>query len=348
MSHHNHARRKHRHSGWGLSDHLYNPECLLLYNFDIDSPELKLEHKEDLRQRIVPALKFHHGVAVVGLASRTGSSAHNLDLSLRRAKATLAFLRSQAGNEFDARPAIGFGDMKATQEGYRPHTEDPRFRSVVVLLGEQRVAPFPPNVFDVTPKLPGDLPEGGFHFELGKSIDIASGIAQFLELMPWEKLAEFGEKADIYTAVLGNLLGMGLLWHDVDEQNLFNGRVEGFWEAMQFMADQYASPALSKTALKKWPALRQPTPRAMSEGTYDTAHRKWMQGRQEGCDEAWEAIGIMERLPEVKNNWEITGRRYLFVLSQKFRSGVAAAIHAQVDDQIKKAGKGNWPLRRND
>jgi hypothetical protein len=348
MSHHNHAVRKRGHSGWGLSDHLHNPECLLLYNFDIDSPQLKLEHKQDLRQTIVPALKFHHGVALVGLASRTGSSAHNMALSLKRAENTLAFLRGEAGNEFDARPCIGFGDMKAKQEGYRPHTEDPRFRSVVVLLGDQRVAPFPPSLFDLTPKLPGDLPEGGFHFELGKSIDITSGIAQLLELVPWETLAEMGEKADIYTAVLGNVLGMGLLWNDVDEQSLFNGRVEGFWEAMQSMADQYASPALSKISLKKWPALRQPVPRAMSDGLFDMAHRKWMQGRQEGCDEAWEAIGVMERKPEVKDNWEITGRRYLFILSQKFGSGVGAAIHALVDDQIGKANKGNWPLRRND
>ena len=127
MSHHHHARRKHGHSGWGLSEHLYNPECLLLFNFDIDSAQLKLEHKEDLRQLIVPPLKFHHGVAVVGLTSRTGTTAHNQELSLRRAQNTLAFLKSEAGSEFDARKAIGFGEMKAKEEGYRPNGEDPRF-----------------------------------------------------------------------------------------------------------------------------------------------------------------------------------------------------------------------------
>ncbi len=281
MSHHHHARRKHGHAGWGLSDHLHNPECLLIFNFDIDSAQLKIEHKEDLRQLIVPRLKFHHGVAVVGLTSRTGTTAHNQDLSLRRAKNTLAFLRSEAGDEFDARPAIGFGEMKAKEEGYRPNSEDSRFRSVVVLLGEQRVAPFPPNLFDLTPKLPGDLPEGGFHFELGKSIDVVNGVAQFLELMPWEKLAEFGEKADIYTVVLGNVLGMPLLWRDVHEQNLFNGRVEGFWDAMQSMADQYADPALSKISLKKWPVLRRPTPKPMADRGDDLNHREWMEGRRE-------------------------------------------------------------------
>ena len=348
MSHHHHARRKHGHAGWGLSEHLHNPECLLLFNFDIDSAQLKLEHKEDLRQRIVPALKFHHGVAVVGLTSRTGTTAHNQHLSLRRAENTLAFLRSEAGAEFDARPAIGFGEMKAKQEGYRPNSEDPRFRSVVILLGEQRVAPFPPNLFDVTPELPGDLPDGGFHFEPGKSIDVANGIAQFLELVPWEKLAEFGEKADIYTVVLGNVLGMPLLWRDVHEQNLFNGRVEGFWDAMQSMADQYANPALSKISLKKWPMLRRPEPKPMADGGNDLNHREWMDGRREGCDEAWEAIGFMERRPEVKSNWEITGRRYLFMLAQQFGSRVAKSINDLVDTRLKANHKEKWPLYRND
>ncbi len=64
--------------------------------------------------------------------------------------------------------------------------------------------------------------------------------------------------------------------------------------------------------------------------------------------QAWEAIGLMERLPEVKKNWEITGRRHLFMLSQRFGSGVADAIHALVDSRLKAAHKGDWPLRTND
>jgi hypothetical protein len=52
----------------------------------------------------------------------------------------------------------------------------------------------------------------------------------------------------------------------------------------------------------------------------------------------------MERLPEVKKNWEITGRRYLFMLSQQFRSGVATAIRGLIDARIHDAGKGQWPV----
>jgi hypothetical protein len=176
MPYHHHARRNHGYAGWGLSERLLKPECLLLFNFDVGSAQLKLEHRDELRQRIVPSLKMHHGVAVVGLTSRTGTTAHNQQLSMRRAENTLAFLRGEAGSDFDARPAIGFGEMKAKQEGYRPNSEERRFRSVVVLLGAQRVAPFPPALFDVTPVLPGEIPTGGFHPDLGKGIDIASGI----------------------------------------------------------------------------------------------------------------------------------------------------------------------------
>jgi hypothetical protein len=90
--------------------------------------------------------------------------------------------------------------------------------------------------------------------------------------------------------------------------------------------------------------LRRPTPKAMADRGDDLNHREWMQGRRDGCDEAWEAIGLMERLPEVKKNWEITGRRYLFMLSQQFRSGVATAIRGLIDARIHDAGKGQWPV----
>jgi hypothetical protein len=56
----------------------------------------------------------------------------------------------------------------------------------------------------------------------------------------------------------------------------------------------------------------------------------------------------MERRPEVKSNWEITGRRYLFMLSQQFGSRVAKSINDLVDTRLKANHKEKWPLYRND
>ncbi len=65
-----------------------------LYNFDIDVPVLKSEHKTFLNQTVIPMLKTNPDtrLALTGSASRSGDRAHNKDLSGNRAKALLDHL----------------------------------------------------------------------------------------------------------------------------------------------------------------------------------------------------------------------------------------------------------------
>lgn len=336
--------RHHRSTGWGLGERRIDPPSVLIFNFDVGSAQLKLEHREMLHSWVVPRLKFGHSIAVVGLTSRTGGTVLNRHLSWMRSQKTLDFFRAEVGESFAARPAIGFGELKAKAEGYRDNSEDPRFRSVVILVGPKGVPPFPPALFDVTPLVPDSLIPDESKVDFGKVNDVLSGIAQFLELMPWDKIAAVGENLDLATALVGAVYLMPALWADVREQNLNNGRMEGYWEGMQNMANRYSDPNLTTTPLSKWPALRAPQPGPLGALSGDGLNqREWMEGKREGCDKVYDLIELMEREPPVIKSWEITGRRYLFLLYQKFGKNISAAIKQVVITRLGVHHK-SWPL----
>ena len=342
--------RKHRHRGtgserWGHSDMLRNPPALLLYNFDVGKWQLKAEHREELDRLIVPKIKFKHGVTVVGLASPTGGPDRNMFISFMRAEATISYLCTK-WREFKRIPAVAFGKEKALKEGVPDHTENERFRSVVIYVGQREEPPFPPGVIDVTPELPESfLPEGGFHLSASETNDTFNMIGQFLEQVPWTKVAEFGEQLDLVTVLIQGIAGMPMLWSELKELNETNGRLEAWWEGLQDMADQYKRADLSTTPMKNWPALKPPKPRPMprlSGGGINI--KEWMDGKREMCEALFKIMEHMERQPEIKNNWAITGRRWLFMLSQKFGSGVEAAAQGYVVEQLRGRGK-DWPLK---
>jgi OmpA family protein len=67
-----------------------------LANFDIDGDALKVEHKTFLDGQVVPILRRPNSICILrGEASHTGSDAHNLELSKRRAQTVLGFLTSR-------------------------------------------------------------------------------------------------------------------------------------------------------------------------------------------------------------------------------------------------------------
>ena len=67
-----------------------------LVNYDIDGDTPKAEHKTFLDGQVFPILRQSDSLCILrGEASHTGSDAHNLDLSKRRAQNVLAFLTSR-------------------------------------------------------------------------------------------------------------------------------------------------------------------------------------------------------------------------------------------------------------
>src|SRR5262245_29197838 len=71
-----------------------------LYNFDVDSPGMKAEHKQWLDKEVIPLLKAapRATVSLRGTASRTGEKDHNKTLSKGRAEEVKKYLVSKGVN----------------------------------------------------------------------------------------------------------------------------------------------------------------------------------------------------------------------------------------------------------
>jgi hypothetical protein len=71
-------------------------KTILFHNFNFDGDELKEEHKEEIKKRIVPQMIHdRRAIRIIGHASRQGNADYNRELSRRRALAVRKFLLEQ-------------------------------------------------------------------------------------------------------------------------------------------------------------------------------------------------------------------------------------------------------------
>jgi outer membrane protein OmpA-like peptidoglycan-associated protein len=114
-----------------------------LMRFGIDSAALHSKHCSWLDGHVVPVLAAGGSISIHATASRSGSAAHNLALSKRRASAVLAYLRRKVPRHVSYRVELveSVGEGSAEMLGYKDGTEDPYFRAVSVLA---RRRPTPP------------------------------------------------------------------------------------------------------------------------------------------------------------------------------------------------------------
>lgn len=125
----------------------------LIFNFDIDQFTLKSEHEQWFKDNVVSYLQRGGSITVVGLASRTGTAAHNMALSQRRLTAIINFLRKQSPNNFQVAVALAVGEGLAASAGARDGTEDERWRAALISVWSRQKPPPPPP-----PPPPGPLP----------------------------------------------------------------------------------------------------------------------------------------------------------------------------------------------
>jgi hypothetical protein len=119
----------------------------ILYNFDIDGDMLKPQHKAWLTEHVVPQLGDPRvKITLRGEASRTGSNAHDLNLSLRRVAQVINFLNANGPVLADI-SGKGAGQDDAEARGEDEKTEDELFRAVAVLV-ERSQHLLVPVVFD--------------------------------------------------------------------------------------------------------------------------------------------------------------------------------------------------------
>ena len=107
-------------------------------NFDVDGDVVKVEHQAFLAAQVVPILRQGDSICFLrGEASHTGSDAHNLDLSHRRAENVRAFLVARGVSPARIRAQFVGETMAGSFPG-----ENADARAVSLLVA--RTAPLPP------------------------------------------------------------------------------------------------------------------------------------------------------------------------------------------------------------
>jgi hypothetical protein len=121
-----------------------------LWDFDVDSDLLKVNHRAWLESRVVSAIRAKGGstwrVWIDGMASRPGSAQHNLLLSQRRAKSVVDFLTSALGGSKVTFSVEWEGEYTAQLLRHPEHKENAGDRAVHVCLQliETPIPPPPP------------------------------------------------------------------------------------------------------------------------------------------------------------------------------------------------------------
>jgi outer membrane protein OmpA-like peptidoglycan-associated protein len=114
-----------------------------LFGFRTDSAALHPKHCSWLDSQVVPLLAGGGSVTILGLASRSGSAAHNLALSKRRASAVLAYLRRKVRKHFSVRDFLAKGESLAELQGKKDGTENIWDRAVQVTAWRRPTPPQP-------------------------------------------------------------------------------------------------------------------------------------------------------------------------------------------------------------
>ncbi len=124
-----------------------------LIGFDVDSARLPSGHQRWLDNHVVPVLHGGGSSTIAGLASRSGSAVHNLDLSKRRGSAVVEHLRKKAPGQVLYNMKSGYlvksvdalGEALAEYAGQKDGTEDPFYRAVMVSAWHKPAPPPPPK-----------------------------------------------------------------------------------------------------------------------------------------------------------------------------------------------------------
>ncbi len=356
----------HHRNGRGRCERRLHPPSLMLYNFDTGSSQLKDEHMTFLKSEVVPTLRGGGSVTVVGSASRLGAEARNQDLSERRAKATLDFLRRAAPHSFRAAPAIGVGEDQAAIEHYADGNNDERFRAVLVFLSsgpvpppQRRQVPPPPRPPTATFNPPPDfrLPPGDTVFDsLGQILDVTGFISSMLELVLIGTCTVFLEMFGLISGFLSALVALPNAWSSGDRLAHFNGYCQGYWNALQDMALQYWDRSLDSIPESQWPALRRPVPHleAINEDDARVVVREWRAGEREGCQRAYEEIVRLNHSPMDRQiagagrliHIRFSGRMVLRSLAFRHGNHTAEYVRDRVNLFLEARGQRPWPVTR--
>jgi hypothetical protein len=249
---------------------------------------------------------------------------------------------------------VARGEAMARALGVANDTEDEKWRAVVIRAWDKTQ---PPKLDG--PVTPGGIPRfvPGVIDNLGW-VDVIGGVVSIVDL--GIDIAGTLFAAGIVTSVAGlvisgfsAIIAMPALWASTDKLAEFNGRVQGYADAMQDMADQYSDPALDKKPVKQWPPIQRPQPHISGNLPINVSESFWRQGQRKGCDAAYTDILKFEANPIEVNatvkgkpaRIKLNGKLYLRGLAAAKKDKVGVMIVELVNAELKKQGKAPFPTR---
>jgi hypothetical protein len=336
----------------------------MLFNFDIAGDNLKPEHESFLRLKVAPLLRNSGSASILGLASRSGEEASNLDLSRRRAVNTKAALLRCVGRTFQIRLTEGVGEQFARRIGQPDGLEDMRCRSVFLELSQSPIPPPHPDIPDARDIVDGIISDGpefspgaGEWFdilswifgtvEIGGSIAIAAGAS--VCVITVEAIGLLGSTFGVAAMAFGYFQGI----RTMEQLAEFNGYGESFARTMQSMANQFNRNALDKLPFDRWPSVMRPPISGVNPNPRSSADRYHNQGCRKGNGKAYELISKLDVQPAhfriTNHNNEIReirlrGRELLRLLHLAWGSNVHRQIIAKVGSECRARGLNGFPV----
>jgi len=326
-----------------------------LYNFDINGSDVKEDHKQILRGTVLEILKGGGSVAILGHASTTGASDYDQTLSEGRADQVLRFLRGEGGSKFFVNKNAGRGKQAALAITGADNKEDEKWRTVWVRVWTKTNPP-PDIGVAVNPSVP--LPKNPLISEFSDDLSLVSGVLSIVDLgIDFAGLAAAGivtGVAGLALTVVGGIIALPALWASVDALAEANGKMQGYADAMQDMAEAFSDNSLDRKPLRDWPAIPEPKPHLPAGSAPSVGAQFWRQGQQWGCNQARIDVLQMQVKPvemdaKLKDGStrkvKVNGKVMLRGAWVATKGEVSPAIMKVFNERLIQAGKKPFPTR---
>jgi hypothetical protein len=254
-----------------------------LYNFEIGGSTLKKEHTDLLDSSVGPIIEDGGSIALMGLASSTGTAARDFQLGSKRLHAVLEYLQRHFGHKFlvakhisaGKTMALAFKDANLTG-GTKDNQESELWRAVVINAWNRSMPLPPPAAVDD----PFNNPD--WSKIVGQVLDTSAGILGIIDVAA--DIAEVvgasaAAIADLIVGPIAALASLPLTWGSADFYAENNGKIQGKADAIQDMADQFKDASFDTKRLADWPVIQVPQIHSSLNPQPSVGEIFWRQGK---------------------------------------------------------------------
>jgi outer membrane protein OmpA-like peptidoglycan-associated protein len=327
---------------------------LWLFNFDKDEAKLKPRHLEILKAAVGPVIRDGGAIQLLGLASTTGRADFDRKLGEARIRAVVNHLHANFGTKFNVTKEISFGKDMALEfkranlpGGTADNVESGLWRAVVINVWNRGGPPPPPAGVDIP------FNNSTWAENVEKAIDVVNASLAILDLFAdiaeLAALARFTGLGGLGVGIIGAIVGMPLIWASADALANTNGQIQGAANAIQDMADQFASDSLDNLGLSKWAPVKVPDVHLPDNPDPSASQQAWRSGQVTGRMNAVKAVLALEQHPKpftLKDgrHIRISGRVWLRTISKAFgdNAGVKVVV-IPANEELKKRGRPPFP-----